>query len=398
MSLPLEADDSGITYYYTSGVGSILTFLVIIILCLHSVHDYIISKERNKMIYILYFLICLVSMFICIQYAFIQSNLFTGQSVSDFTKFQCAFSEFCSLSGVIIGSMCVYTFLIVRIAIGFKDSIYELSKRLLYTLHIVLFIGSAGCLIFLCIALPQYRFVLYYFGSTKHLFCTAEQDPSHPLPVYRHNYIGAVLFVSLQISYNVILLYLFTKRLYALQTEMVLQHLEERYDMKLRNTKTLKVVPMDEEMAGASDGQSIAIQQGHEEDTGIVVTSPNMISVGSVIDEAKRKNDFSALSAQRIMNFHELIKKHTILMIIIICSSLIWLALNYFVSDWFWIEIAWLLLINNICIWLMFNHSQRYWICATNYCFCYVCYHSDCCTKKNIQSRTCGFFLLTYTC
>eukprot|EP01083_Nonionella_stella_P020834 57792_1 len=388
MALHLQAD-SGIVYYYTSAIGSILAFLVIITLLLQTLHHYIHQfyldnggKGRNKMVYILFFLICIISTFICTQYAFIQSNLFTAKSITGFTESQCAVSQFSSLASIIIGSMCVYTLLIHRISIAFEGSAYAYSKKLLYTLHALLFIGSAGCLTFLCIAMPKYRFVLYYFNSTRHLLCTAEAA-EHDLDTHRAHIhlddLGAVLFISLQIVYNLILLYLFTKRLYSLQSAMVRQHLQEMNSISTHSrVPTDDVHDMDVDMATPQEN--------------IEMNTPEpklMITVKSVLYLAESEND---IGAKRIIKWHKLIKKHTILIVTIICASLMWLALNYFVSDWFWIEIVWILMINNICIWLMFAHTEKYWIFTTNYCFCYVCYYARCCTKKDIQSRTCGLF------
>eukprot|EP01084_Bolivina_argentea_P299313 515919_1 len=393
------ASDNGILYYYTSAIGSIIAIIVITILLIHTLHHYIKIFHRSndnipqdKCIYILYFTIALLSLFICIQYAFVNSNLFTRKTVDDFSSIQCAFSHFSSLTGIVIGSMCVYTLLIRRIEIAFQNSMYKYPKQLYIILHSLLLIGSAASLTFLYISLPNYEYILYYFNSTDYLYCTAETARNTSTVLY--DFIGLCIFITVQISYNIILLYLFTKRLYALQIQLVQQHIKEKHKIRMTDyTEKKGHAVMDSDTGIDSTGtfvdsgdESFPKSTKSKSNLDVPATAADFVnvkkrtfSVEDVIYAAKNENDYGA---QRIMSLHKLIKKHTILIVIGICSSIIWLLVNYFISDWFWIEIVWLLMINNIILWLMFQSAEKYWKFTTRYCFCCVCYYCCCCRKK----------------
>ena len=100
-------------------------------------------------------------------------------------------------------------------------------------------------------------------------------------------------------------------------------------------------------------------------------------------EAAKQKED-----AKRIVILHGMIKKHTILVYITVFSFISWFVSTY-IEPWMWTQVIWELLINLVCIWLMFGESDRYWQWARTYCLCRLCY---CCKKRDIDGRTCLFF------
>ena len=97
--------------------------------------------------------------------------------------------------------------------------------------------------------------------------------------------------------------------------------------------------------------------------------------------EAKKEKD----EAKRIMALHGMIKKHTILVYITVGTFVAWFASTY-IEPWMWTQVIWELLINIVCIWLMFAESDRYWQCARKYCICHLCY-AACCKKRDIDGR-----------
>lgn len=98
-------------------------------------------------------------------------------------------------------------------------------------------------------------------------------------------------------------------------------------------------------------------------------TAMSNLSIKQMEMEAKQKNE----SARRIMNLHKLIKQHTILVWVQIVSYIAW-SCSVMVSSWMWIEVIWVLLINNVCLWLMFGISEKYWKCSTHWLCCALCY------------------------
>lgn len=98
------------------------------------------------------------------------------------------------------------------------------------------------------------------------------------------------------------------------------------------------------------------------------------VTVAEVVEELKRKNE----SARRLLRLHRINKKHTILFWCLIVVNIIWTILITLVSSWMWLEVTYNILVNIVCVWLMFGISRRYWKFATKWCCCYVCY----CNKK----------------
>ena len=78
-------------------------------------------------------------------------------------------------------------------------------------------------------------------------------------------------------------------------------------------------------------------------------------------------------SIERIIVLHKLAKKQFILASIAILSSTIyWLA--SFISTKIALLASWDILLNSICVWLMFGCSHKYWNLCCKYFCCWLCY------------------------
>merc|ERR1712207_133064 len=128
-----------------------------------------------------------------------------------------------------------------------------------------------------------------------------------------------------------VLLYMFTKRLHQLQSEMVAQHL---VDMRKRSGassisgKTPKTPSTDDIPSYAnvaSKSENIKMD--------VIQTGAPVHRVLTVEDAKKQIKDENCHSAKRILSLHQLIKQHTILIFIIVISSILWVTLVVFVSD-----------------------------------------------------------------
>merc|ERR1719334_1796531 len=88
---------------------------------------------------------------------------------------------------------------------------------------------------------------------------------------------------------------------------------------------------------------------------------------------------------ERIMALHALIKRSTILAIIMVLSSVLWLAMFVAVHKQFILLVIYPITIHVVCLWLMFATSKPYWEWLTRYGPCWMCY---CNKKRDVRART----------
>merc|ERR1712241_1016688 len=74
-------------------------------------------------------------------------------------------------------------------------------------------------------------------------------------------------------------------------------------------------------------------------------------------------------SLQRVIRMHNLFKKQTILVVIVIVSNLLTWTM-YIIRRKAGLIICWHIILNAICVWLMFSFSDSYWQCARTYLCC----------------------------
>ena len=74
-----------------------------------------------------------------------------------------------------------------------------------------------------------------------------------------------------------------------------------------------------------------------------------------------------------ILRLQNLMKKQTILVFIALISSLVyWSLISFFPA--MLIQSGWDIVINVVCIWLMFGISTKHWNCLTKYLCCNACF------------------------
>merc|ERR1719461_2046768 len=107
------------------------------------------------------------------------------------------------------------------------------------------------------------------------------------------------------------------------------------------------------------------------------VTAPSM-SLELVVRRNSElgKDMVNDMELQRVIKMHNLFKKLTILMVIVICSNLSTWTL-YIIRRKVGLLICWDIILNAICVWLMFSFSDNYWQFAKAYCCCRLCYFYD---------------------
>eukprot|EP01084_Bolivina_argentea_P274942 468765_1 len=365
-------------YYYTSCIGAFITIIIISFIFINIFHHYIQifhskneNEPQNKTTYILFFILCIISLLVSIQYAFIKNNLITHQSPSSFTIHQCSITLYFSFGAIIIVQCFTFVLLIYRIRVTFKDSIYAYSKTVYLSLIIGLIIVTMFSLSTLIYSHPDTYYVLEYYNTVNTVYCAAIAEENSDKAIA--NLLGVIVFVVAQVVYDLVLLYMFTQRLYALQSELISQHLDDG-----NHSKTADKISV-ESTSPTCDGMSVELGDMMDNESKVKKTL-------TVADITKDKDDHSA---KRILSLHKLIKQHTILIFIMVLYSVIWIFLLIFVSSKFIQQVVYVGMVNVVCFWLMFASSYKYWKFLIRYCCCSVCY---CNKKRDVNARTCLFF------
>ena len=79
-------------------------------------------------------------------------------------------------------------------------------------------------------------------------------------------------------------------------------------------------------------------------------------------------------SIYRIIILHKLAKKQAILASIAILSSFSYWIISI-IDSIISLQAPYDILINSVCVWLMFGCSHKYWKFCTKYCCCFLCYN-----------------------
>eukprot|EP01084_Bolivina_argentea_P052595 96611_1 len=332
--------NTNVIHLYISSIGSVIAIIVITIAFINILYHYFKifnnqtadCQNMDKTNFILFFIICILSLFLCIQYAFVRRNVFTQQIPSTFTHTQCAFGFYGSFAVLLVFQSFIFYIMLYRIRLAFNNTTFRYSNKIFLILGIPLIIIILICLTGLFATVHETYYVLEYFGNRNNIFCgvTANKNSN----MWNYHRAAVILDICAQTFYDFVLLYMFTNRLYTLQNRLVDEHLNR---VSTIHTST-------------SINNTSSIQSDIEMESPISsVKEKRILTIGDLESE-QSKND----SAKRIMELHQLIKRHTILIFIIVLTSLIWLFLLIFVSGEFIMDIGWLAMINVVCFWFMF--------------------------------------------
>ena len=400
----VESIDESI-YYYLATIGSLVAFIVILCILLNTIYHYVkmfykqesgeINDNQSKLPYHIFFIINIFSLWACIDAAFIRSNIFTAETIDKFTHDRCNISHLIVFILLSIEQMALYSHLLIRIQISFQDSIYAYSSKTYKSLYI-----SMVVIVIISMILPFFsitthaQYALYYFDSNRKLIWCDVLAGDQYFDGNDSRRIFAIisgLFVLLySIIYDVILLYMFTKSLYALQAKLLEQHMSEMAKMDCATSPSIDV---HQEYVDSPDTPSIDVQSNEDVPKMEPVRSVSMTKRRTLTVEAVRrqssKDNYNQESAKRLMKLHELIQKFTILIWILIIVNIVWCLTLLTVSSWMWLLLVYPLIMNNICTWLMFARSEKYWNFGKKYCCCYLCF---CNKSRDIDSKNCICF------
>eukprot|EP01084_Bolivina_argentea_P230599 389028_1 len=371
MALNMEKSDA-VLHYYASSIGSIICLMAILLTLIHTIYHYnrtfnhSQSRKHNRTDYILFFMLCFFALIPCTQYAFIRSNLITKQSPESFTKFQCAFGFWSIWTAFSMVNALVYAIFVWRVQTALKDSFFKYPTKLYISLHIFLITVTLILLILVWIPYPYTTYILYYFDSIHHVYCGSLTNPEHnDDSLNRIYFAGHFVFVFSNVLLDIILCYMFTTRLYAIKLKLVTRHTSESRMQSVSSTPRTNV-----EMTNGNDNTGGTINR--------------TITLQELENEAAQSR-----SAGRILTLHHLIKKHTILVWIIVIANLMYIMCLIFGGSWFVTQMVWVLSVHITCTWLMFGSASKYWRFLTGYCCCYLCY---CYNKRDVNAKTCFGF------
>ena len=390
--LPVEKSYSA-GHYYASAIGALIGLIICILTFIHIAYHYIQIfykteednfRRINRTVYILFFIICIVASVPLIQYGFIRSNLITRQSPESFTTFQCAFGFWSSWSFYIILCPFVYGIWVYRIQIALQDSMFRYPKHVYFTLHIILAAVAIILIVITWIPYSDTSYVLYYFYTTEHVYCGSITHPEHDDHHLTYTYtIGNIIFVCSQISLSCILTYMFTRRLYQIQSVLVKRHISCTSADSGARTPTSPIRPLSESTSPTDESKLNSISMEVVNSFEFTPPSPK-VKLNELEESAKRNR-----AARKILGLHDMIKQQTILMLFVVLSSAVYGIAVALGSGWFVIQLIWPLNVNVVCVWLMFAPSKKYWRIAKTYCCCRLCYLN---AKRDINARTCCLF------
>ena len=417
----VPTDKRIIIHYYSASIGSAIIFILTLIISIHVLFHYYRKfhssaptnrqkeESKSKIPYLLFILMCFSGLISVTSYAIIKSSLFINTTQYPFTIFRCKLGYLLTFIPIYIMSASAYVLFVYRIQTVFEGTQYQYPLHIikyLYTSLIILFILLTICLI---ISSRTTYFALFVFGTNnQHQNTYCATNGALTLHV---NMIAVGLFFSMHCGFGFILLYMFTKKLYALQVDTLSQYLKEKsqralFRMQIEpdfchnienksplSTPRSSVMHLSPPVSPAAirtsehnkvpsissisttvmemEVMDISTMSENEDDEKYEHTRKRTMTVDEVKKETE-KDESNQL--KMVLKLHKLIKKQTILVYVAIMTGAIWLVCVVAVDSWIWNELNWVIFVNTVCNWLMFAESKAYWKFLHKYCCCYLCY------------------------
>ena len=311
---------------------------------------------------------------VCLNYGLIRSNFITRLSEQKWTIHQCAIGYFVSYTSLSINKAFMNGLFLYRIHLTFNNTSYEYNKIFLQLLY-VMFLCSiviAQCIAYYNISSIASIPWLLLITNDGYIYCSTDKG----IPF--NQVIALLLGAGLEFMFSAILLYLFISKVRRMKKtlleQLVEEALETTHDRQIEMEET-QIQPINNRMSSVmtySKNDSEA-----EVDTPIPRSSVDVSSFGSVRRSLRRQRTISISeedSLRRILKIHKLIKKQCILVCVALISSMAFWILSAVWNEFMSIMFAWDVMINSICIWLMFGFNDKYWSILTSYCVCKLCY------------------------
>ena len=345
--------------FYSGSIGIILGIFITSLFLFHLITVYydlfckneINQGQQDKRVYIMVILFLSISLFQCISFVFLRTDLITNKS---FTPTQCAIGYFIFWFLCFLGYFVLLLIFINRVEVVFEETVYECNKLLIKCCYFILFFNIIVIICHLTLIIStRDNWRLITDEQSNVTFCESSPNESKGWETK----IVPITTWYMAIGYmatNAAFLFAFVQRLWKLKHEFM--------------TEFVKRKPIRE--------SSIDTESDRK----------NKATIDAVVDVSSRMSKVTA-EVGTIVRLHDLIKKQTILLSIAVITTMIYMSLENRPSGLFEEDVSFLfafdIIVNAICVWLTLSCSQRYWSCCVHFGVCRCCYGSK--TKMTLQ-------------
>ncbi len=349
-----KADPNYTIYFYATSIGSMIAFILLLLLFIHILYHYII---------ILFLFLCIISMIMSLDNGLIKSNYFTQIQFTNHKKTFCYIAYYLDIGTLQFHQLIMYALFIHRIQIVFQDTIYSYSKRTFIYIYSSLFLGYFIIGATMGAAHKYSKFIIYYFESENNLYCRTSTETNSNV----FSRISIWVYSLWQIALNIICVYMLVNRLWSLKKRLM-EQFAAKIDVPMRRVQSDTI----DEPTVTSTNLKVEVPSADCKRTNSLDIIKPQHSVQITMDEIKEEIKKGDKDAGRIIALHKLIKKFIFLVIMSILSWILFAVLIK-ISRWFWSVKLWFIVSNDVLVWLMFAHTQKYWDYIANCCSCYCC-------------------------
>ena len=402
MSLPVVVGESKLAIY-SGMIGSILAIIISLIFLIHLTIMYhriftIQKSQQHKTSYLLVIIWFIISITQCIAILCTRSNTLTQIPTSQFTSLQCLFGFFLHWVSWILGYALLMVIFIRRIDLVFKGTPYQYKPSIIKTLYI--------CVVALIVLFISYlvlrvnvvtNWTLLYYKQTNLVYCLLVAPDLDRIQLS----FGAIYVISKLIG-DMIILYMFIKRLWSLRRELISQFVLDHVSKNLgldrdKNHKQHKLdIPKTPDTPDTNSEDTIPSNHSNNHsnnpsnDAIATPSTPGMdtsielaakrLTIGVVWKkyESSKNTELEKIVMSdkigRIVKLHDTMKKQTILACVAFVSSFIYGVFLSFASNETSMQSGYDSFVNAVCVWLTLGANKEYFVFCSKYGFCKCCY------------------------
>ena len=308
--------------------------------------------------YYIFFLTSSVTFFACLDWGFFRSNLITKESPHNFSYSRCIATYMMSIPLLAIGQAAMFFLFIYRMQISFKATTYEYPRKIYFILYIILLI----CLLFqicfasMAILIGDAQYALYYFDDDRSMiWCDvlgegsySDQDKSDIRRTIA--FLNGIYLLLYNVGYDALFAYMFTRKLYQLQSTLLEQHISEKSELTRKQSTTVGsesgngshksdvVITKFKSVCGnpvQQQDKNVGTDRNVDENETAEMEIAEMSKQRTMtIEEAESSDNKNIESVNQIVTLHKLTKKLTIIIWVLIILNIIWIATILLISTW----------------------------------------------------------------
>ena len=319
------------------------------------------TAQQSKIAFILVSLYCIAVISSALSFGSIFSNLFTTIDPLSFTPTQCIIGYVTFYSLTYLCNTILYILFTWRIQQAFNGSMYEYKSYVyssIYIISVTLWISWTVYLIFnrgmgSFSEFTVYSIKLSYTDDHDHNESVFAYCATTKPILFRMQIIPAL--AAFNFVLNITLLFMFNRGLWVLNKELMKGYVKEQIMM---NSSEVNMTMPD--LYGPGHIESVANSSASED-------------LKQIVNVWKTDGNKSVDAVQRVIKLHNLIKKQTILVCLVVISTSCIASLGT-IDNKMGLMVGWDLCLNAICAWMMLSTSQRYWNLCKDYGLCKCCY------------------------